>query len=151
MADGWHSEVSGSGVAVSFDASVEAGEFAFSGFQADLKALDFAEPAVHPCFGDALVQVADDLGKAGPLVRRDAEHRAAQASLTCPMFVTTAEFLPQHHAQRQATLQIITAAEANGQARVAEMNRQVAGNLDKIIATLEDEGTDEKEAAASAS
>ena len=68
MADGWHSEVSGSGAAVSFDASVEAGEFAFSGFQADLKALDFAEPAVHPCFGDALVQVADDLGKAGPLV-----------------------------------------------------------------------------------
>ena len=56
------------------------------------------------------------------------------------MFVTTAEFLPQHRAQRQATLQIITAAEANGQARVAEMNLQVAGNLDKIIATLEDEG-----------
>jgi hypothetical protein len=53
------------------------------------------------------------------------------------MFVTTAEFLPQHHAQRQQTLQIITAAEANGQARVAEMNRQVAANLGKIIATLE--------------
>ena len=42
------------------------------------------------------------------------------------MFVTTAEFLPQHHAQRQQTLQIISAAEANGQARVAEMNKQVA-------------------------
>ena len=56
------------------------------------------------------------------------------------MFVTTAEFLPQHHAQRQQTLQIITAAEANGQARVAEMNRQVAANLDKIIAALEDRG-----------
>ena len=67
------------------------------------------------------------------------------------MFVTTAEFLPQHHAQRQATLQIITAAEAGGHARVAEMNRQVAGNLDKIIATLEAEGTDEQEAAAGAS
>jgi hypothetical protein len=53
------------------------------------------------------------------------------------MFVTTAEFLPQHHAQRQQTLQIITAAEANGQARVAEMNKQVAANLDKIITTLE--------------
>ena len=36
----------------------------------------------------------------------------ANSCLTCPMFVTTAEFLPQHHAQRQATLQIITAAEA---------------------------------------
>ena len=67
------------------------------------------------------------------------------------MFVTTAEFLPQHHAQRQATLQITSAAEAAGHARVAEMNRQVAGNLDKIIATLERRGTSEKEAAAGAS
>ncbi|MGH3233840.1 MAG: tyrosine-type recombinase/integrase [Streptosporangiaceae bacterium] len=75
----------------------------------------------------------------------------ANSCLTCPMFVTTAEFLPQHHAQRQATLQIISAAEASGHARVAEMNRQVAGNLDKIIATLEAEGPDEKEATAGAS
>jgi hypothetical protein len=66
------------------------------------------------------------------------------------MFVTTAEFLPQHHAQRQAALQIIFAAEASGHARVAEMNRQVAGNLDKIIATLEAEEPDEKETAAGA-
>jgi hypothetical protein len=57
------------------------------------------------------------------------------------MFLTTAEFLPQHHAQRQATLQIISAAEAAGHGRVAEMNRQVAGNLDKIITALQDEGT----------
>ena len=75
----------------------------------------------------------------------------ANSCLTCPMFVTTAEFLPQHHAQRQATLQIISAAEASGHARVAEMNRQVAGNLDKIIATLEPEGHDDDEAAAGAS
>jgi integrase len=75
----------------------------------------------------------------------------ANSCLTCPMFVTTAEFLPQHHAQRQQTLQIISAAEAAGHARVAEMNRQVAGNLDKIIATLEADGPDEKEAAAGAS
>ena len=67
------------------------------------------------------------------------------------MFVTTAEFLPQHHAQRQQALQIITAAEANGQARVAEMNRQVAGNLDKIITALEADDGEGKEAAASAS
>ena len=67
------------------------------------------------------------------------------------MFLTTAEFLPQHHAQRQATLQIITAAEAAGHARVAEMNRLVAGNLDKIIATLGDERTDGKETVAGAS
>ena len=73
----------------------------------------------------------------------------ANSCLTCPMFETTAEFLPQHHAQRQQTLQIITAAEAAGHARVAEMNRQVADNLDKIIASLEDEG-EGKEAAAGA-
>ena len=72
----------------------------------------------------------------------------ANSCLTCPMFATTAGFLPQHHAQRQATLQIITAAEANGHARVAEMNRQVASNLDKIITALEADG---KEAAADAS
>ena len=64
----------------------------------------------------------------------------ANSCLTCPMFVTTAEFLPQHHAQRQQTLQIITAAEAAGHARVAEMNQQVAVNLDKIITALEDNG-----------
>ena len=66
------------------------------------------------------------------------------------MFVTTAEFLPQHHAQRRQTLQIITAAEANGQARVAEMNKQVTDNLDKIIAALEAEDEDSGEAAGDA-
>jgi hypothetical protein len=66
------------------------------------------------------------------------------------MFVTTAEFLPQHHAQRRQTLQIITAAEANGHSRVAEMNRQVAGNLGKIITALEHDGREEHEEAASA-
>ena len=53
------------------------------------------------------------------------------------MFITTAEFLPQHRAQHQQTLQIITAAEARGQTRLAEMNRQVAGNLHNIVTSLE--------------
>jgi integrase len=74
----------------------------------------------------------------------------ANSCLTCPMFVTTTEFLPQHRAQRQATLQIVTAAEANGHARVAEMNKQVAANLDKIITALEDD-PDSHQAAADAS
>jgi integrase len=74
----------------------------------------------------------------------------ANSCLTCPMFITTAEFLPQHHAQRQATLKIISAAEASGHTRVAEMNRQVAGNLDRIIAALGTEGQDDREAASSA-
>lgn len=75
----------------------------------------------------------------------------ANSCLTCPMFVTTAEFLPRHHAQRQATLQIITAAEAAGHVRVAEMNKQVAANLEKIITALEADGPGEHEAAAGAS
>jgi len=58
----------------------------------------------------------------------------------CPVFVTTAEFLPQHRAQHRATLQIITAAEARGQTRVAEMNRQVATSLQSIITSLEKDG-----------
>jgi len=74
----------------------------------------------------------------------------ANSCLTCPMFLTTAEFLPQHRAQRQATLQIITSAEAKGHARVAEMNKQVAANLDKIITALEHD-PDSHQAAADAS
>jgi hypothetical protein len=61
----------------------------------------------------------------------------ANACLTCPMFVTTPEFLPQHRKHRQQVLQIITAAEGRGQTRLAEMNRQVLGSLNNIIVTLE--------------
>ena len=75
----------------------------------------------------------------------------ANSCLTCPMFLTTAEFLPQHHAQRTQTLQIITAAEAAGHTRVAEMNRQVAANLDNIITALQADSGEGKEAAADAS
>ena len=67
------------------------------------------------------------------------------------MFITTAEFLPQHRAHRQQVLQIISAAEARGQDRLAEMNRQVAGNLGKIIATLEGGDGTQPEVAADAS
>jgi integrase len=70
----------------------------------------------------------------------------ANACLTCPMFLTTAEFLPRHHSQHRATLQLITAAEANGQGRLAEMNKQVAANLEKIITALETDGDQDKAA-----
>lgn len=64
------------------------------------------------------------------------------------MFVTTPEFLPQHREHRQQVLQIITAAEARGQLRMAEMNQQVLCNLDNIITTLEaDPGREQREAA----
>ena len=58
------------------------------------------------------------------------------------MFLTTAKFLPQHRQHRHQVLQIISAAEARGQTRLVEMNRQVADNLDKIITTLENDGSD---------
>jgi integrase len=73
----------------------------------------------------------------------------ANSCLTCPVFVTTAEFLPQHRAQHRQALQIISAAEARGQQRLAEMNRQVAGNLEKIITSLEGQ-PGQQEAAADA-
>jgi len=74
----------------------------------------------------------------------------ANACLTCPMFITTPEFLPQHRQHRQQVLQIVSAAEARGQRRLAEMNQQVADNLDRIITALENEGK-QQEAAADAS
>ncbi|HYB39093.1 MAG TPA: hypothetical protein VEF72_27465 [Mycobacterium sp.] len=74
-------------------------------------------------------------GYCGLPLRRSCPH--ANACLTCPMFLTTGEFLPQHRAQRQQTLELITAAEARGHQRLAEMHRQVLGNLDTIIEALE--------------
>lgn len=71
----------------------------------------------------------------------------ANACLTCPMFITTAEFLPQHRSHQQQVHQIITAAQARGQTRVTEMNRQVAENLQKIITTLENDGDEQGKAA----
>ncbi|MFE5595629.1 hypothetical protein [Streptomyces sp. NPDC056549] len=87
-------------------------------------------------------------GYCGLPVQKTCPH--ANACLTCPMFVTTPEFLPQHREQRQQLLQIVSAAEARGQARVVEMNRQVLGNLEKIITGLEsDPGKPEATADAS--
>ena len=74
----------------------------------------------------------------------------ANSCLTCPMFVTTAEFLPQHHAQRQQAADHHR-RRAAGHSRVAEMNRQVAVNLGKIITALENDAEEEKEVAAGAS
>lgn len=61
----------------------------------------------------------------------------ANACLTCPMFATTAEFLPQHRQQLAATRQLIDRAEQDGQQRMVEMNRTVEGNLLHIITSLD--------------
>lgn len=75
----------------------------------------------------------------------------ANACLTCPMFITTAEFLSQHRAHRQQVHQIISTAQARGQTRLAEMNQQVADNLNKIITTLESDTDKHPEGTADAS
>jgi integrase len=81
-------------------------------------------------------------GFCGLPVQKTCPH--ANACLTCPMFVTTAEFLTQHRTHRQQVHQIITAAEARGQTRLVEMNQQVLDNLDRVITGLsEDPSTDD--------
>jgi len=59
------------------------------------------------------------------------------------MFVNHAEFLPQQPCPAAAAGKIISAAEAAGHARVAEMNQQVAGTWTRSSRRLEDEGTGE--------
>jgi hypothetical protein len=86
---------------------------------------------------------------------RSASSAARQNRYTDPLHTASAErrhpaATSYRRAQRQATLQIITAAEAAGHARVAEMNRQVAGNLGKIITALEADSHDEQQVAADA-
>jgi integrase len=80
-------------------------------------------------------------GFCGLPVQKTCPH--ANACLTCPMFITTAEFLPQHREHHGQVLQIISAAEAHGQTRLVEMNRHVADNLQTIITALEDDSDTE--------
>jgi len=87
-------------------------------------------------------------GFCGLPVQKTCPH--ANACLTCPMFITTAEFLPQHRAHQLQVIEIITAAEARGQTRLVEMNQHVARNLDTIITVLENDITDGRESAADA-
>ena len=61
----------------------------------------------------------------------------ANACLTCPVFIITLDFLPQHREQLEMTRGIIERARQRGQLRVAEMNQQTADNLLTIITTLE--------------
>ena len=84
-------------------------------------------------------------GYCGLPVQKTCPH--ANACLTCPMFITTPEFLPQHRDHRQQVIQIITAAQARGQSRLAEMNQQVLTNLDTIITSLHQDTSPEKTAA----
>ena len=71
----------------------------------------------------------------------------ANACLTCPVFITGPEFLPELRQQRQRTLTLISTAGATGQSRMTEMNEQVAANLDRMISELEASSADATEAA----
>ena len=88
-------------------------------------------------------------GYCGLPVQRQCPH--ANACLTCPVFITGPEFLPELREQRHRTLTLITTARGNGQSRVTEMNEQVAANLDRMISELETITADGGAEAASAS
>ncbi|MFG1626229.1 tyrosine-type recombinase/integrase [Kribbella sp. NPDC049227] len=61
----------------------------------------------------------------------------ANACLTCPVFVTTPDFLSEHLNQLRATKRLIATAEARGNSRLAEMNQRVAANLENIIDAIQ--------------
>jgi hypothetical protein len=71
----------------------------------------------------------------------------ANACLTCPVFLTGPEFLPELREQRHRTLTLIDVSGSKGQTRVVEMNKQVLNNLDRMIGEAE---KDEQEDAADA-
>jgi integrase len=70
-------------------------------------------------------------GYCGLPIQKSCPH--ANACLTCPVFLTGPEFLPELQAHRGRTLTLIDTSTANGQSRVAQMNTQVLANLDKMI------------------
>jgi integrase len=74
-------------------------------------------------------------GYCGLPIQKSCPH--ANACLTCPVFITGPEFLPELREQRHRTLTLIAAAAGRGQARVAEMNQQVLTNLDNMIGEIE--------------
>lgn len=70
-------------------------------------------------------------GFCGMPAQSPCEH--ANPCLTCPLFLTTPEFLPQHQAQHRTTLELIEVARTNGHQRVVDKNEIVAHNLSRII------------------
>lgn len=74
-------------------------------------------------------------GYCGLPVQKSCPH--ANACLTCPVFLTGPEFLPELREHHGRTLTLIDTAKAAGQDRVAEMNQQVLANLDRMITGVE--------------
>jgi hypothetical protein len=67
----------------------------------------------------------------------------ANACLTCPVFITTTDFLAEHLAQLRTTKELIITAQAKGHSRLAEMSHRVATNLENIIDTIQQPDTTE--------
>lgn len=76
-------------------------------------------------------------GYCGLPVQKSCPH--ANACLTCPVFITGPEFLPELREHRGRTLTLIGKAEADGHTRVVQMNAEVLANLDKMIGEIDDE------------
>jgi len=74
-------------------------------------------------------------GYCGLPVQKSCPH--ANACLTCPVFLTGPEFLPELREQRHRTLTLIDVSTGKGHSRVVEMNQQVLANLDRMIGEAE--------------
>ncbi len=74
-------------------------------------------------------------GYCGLPVQKSCPH--ANACLTCPVFLTGPEFLPELREHRHRTLTLIDTAHTAGQTRVAQMNTEVLTNLDRMINGIE--------------
>jgi integrase len=74
-------------------------------------------------------------GYCGLPIQKSCPH--ANACLTCPVFVSGPEFLPELREQRHRTLTLIEVSTGKSQTRVAEMNQQILTNLDRMIGEIE--------------
>ncbi len=79
-------------------------------------------------------------GYCGLPLQRTCPH--ANACLTCPVFLTGPEFLPELREQQRRTLTLIDISERSGQVRMVEMNQQVLNNLDRMISEVEKTATE---------
>ena len=74
-------------------------------------------------------------GYCGLPLQRSCPH--ANACLTCPVFLTGPEFLPELREQHRRTLTLIDVSNRQGQTRMVEMNQQVLTNLERMIGEIE--------------
>jgi ferredoxin len=82
-------------------------------------------------------------GYCGLPVQKNCPH--ANACLTCPVFLTGPEFLPELREHRGRTLTLLHDAEATGRNRMVEMNTHVLTNLDRMIGEIEHEQIEHKQ------